>query len=87
MEKDKNEKIKKILNLTLEIIYRLTGEDYTIVKKTSSRCGKPRSHPLLSGERRKVHKRNSEQKILDLTSKIIELLTGEVSAAGNAGTL
>ncbi|XP_075698153.1 uncharacterized protein LOC142663416 [Rhinoderma darwinii] len=68
----------RILNLTLEIIYLLTGEDYAPVKKTSDESGRrtptpitePPPHPL-------THERNNE-KILDLTHKIIELLTGEV---------
>ncbi|XP_075698166.1 uncharacterized protein LOC142663423 isoform X2 [Rhinoderma darwinii] len=68
-----------ILSLTLEIIYLLTGEDYTPVKKTSDESRRRRTptpitapppHPL-------THERNNE-KILDLTHKIIELLTGEV---------
>ncbi|XP_075422844.1 uncharacterized protein LOC142463897 [Ascaphus truei] len=33
MKKDKKQKIERILNLTLEIIYLLTGEDYIVVKK------------------------------------------------------
>ncbi|XP_056408973.1 oocyte zinc finger protein XlCOF7.1-like, partial [Hyla sarda] len=81
MEKEKNEMTKGILNLTLEIIYQLTGEDYTIVKKTSSNCATSKSHSLLSGERSKIgriHERNNEQKILELTHKMMELLTGEV---------
>ncbi|XP_073536747.1 oocyte zinc finger protein XlCOF8.4-like [Phyllobates terribilis] len=78
---------ERILHLTLEILFRLTGEDYTVVKKTSSelcqdpvseRWGRPLSpitgptpHPL-------IHDDINDQKILDLTYKIIELLTGEV---------
>ncbi|XP_073404190.1 uncharacterized protein [Dendrobates tinctorius] len=78
---------ERILHLTLEILFRLTGEDYTVVKKTSSeRCqasesegwGRPLSpntgpppHPL-------IHEDINEQKILELTYKMIELLTGEV---------
>ncbi|XP_073436271.1 oocyte zinc finger protein XlCOF8.4-like [Dendrobates tinctorius] len=81
------DKMEKILHLTLEILFRLTGEDYTVVKKTSSdRCqdpvseawGRPLSpitgptpHPL-------IHEDINDQKILELTYKMIELLTGEV---------
>ncbi|KAM4661930.1 gastrula zinc finger protein XlCGF66.1-like [Discoglossus pictus] len=37
---------EKILNHALEIIYLLTGEEYTIVKKNSPHC----SNPQLTGE-------------------------------------
>ncbi|KAG9466754.1 hypothetical protein GDO78_016176 [Eleutherodactylus coqui] len=54
---------ESIFTLTLEILFWLTGEDYTVVKKTSSDvCQAP----------------INEQKILELTNKMIELLTGEV---------
>ncbi|XP_073520416.1 uncharacterized protein [Phyllobates terribilis] len=87
MDMDRDKMAEKILHLTLEILFRLTGEDYTVVKKTSSeRCqdpvsegwGRPLSpitgppfHPL-------IHEDISDQKILELTYKMIELLTGEV---------
>ncbi|KAG9466250.1 hypothetical protein GDO78_016928 [Eleutherodactylus coqui] len=78
---------ESIFTLTLEILFQLTGEDYTVVKKTSSDgCqapvsdgwGRPLSpitgpppHPLILEE-------INEKKILELTNKMIELLTGEV---------
>ncbi|XP_073516158.1 uncharacterized protein [Phyllobates terribilis] len=87
MDMDRDKMAEKILHLTLEILFRLTGEDYTVVKKTSSeRCwdpvsegwGRPLSpitgpppHPM-------IHKAINDQKILELTYKMIELLTGEV---------
>ncbi|XP_077112969.1 uncharacterized protein LOC143768166 [Ranitomeya variabilis] len=87
MERDRDKMAERILHLTLEILFRLTGEDYTVVKKTSSeRCqapvsevwGRPLSpitgpppHPL-------IHDDINDQKILELTYKMIELLTGEV---------
>ncbi|KAM4034679.1 LOW QUALITY PROTEIN: uncharacterized protein ACNLHF_021356 [Anomaloglossus baeobatrachus] len=87
MDRDRDKMVERILHLTLEILFRLTGEDYTVVKKTSSeRCqdpvsegwGRPLSpitgpppHPL-------IHEDINEQKILELTYKMIELLTGEV---------
>ncbi|XP_073403865.1 uncharacterized protein [Dendrobates tinctorius] len=87
MERDRDMMAERILHLTLEILFQLTGEDYTEGKKTSSeRCqapvsegwGRPLSqitgpppHPL-------KHKDINEQKILELTYKMIELLTGEV---------
>ncbi|XP_066450246.1 gastrula zinc finger protein XlCGF66.1-like [Eleutherodactylus coqui] len=76
MEKTSNEITKRILSLTLEIIYLLTGEDYIIVK-TSGDGTTPNS------EEPEPHHRGSsspiqEQKILELTNKITELLAGEV---------
>ncbi|XP_077149676.1 uncharacterized protein LOC143814893 [Ranitomeya variabilis] len=87
MDMDRDKMAERILHLTLEILFRLTGQDYTVVKKTSSdRCqdpvsegwGRPLSpitgpppHPL-------IHEDINDQKILDLTYKMIELLTGEV---------
>ncbi|XP_077109816.1 uncharacterized protein LOC143766210 isoform X2 [Ranitomeya variabilis] len=88
MDRDQNKMEERILHFTLEILSRLTGEDYTVVKKTSSeRCqapvpegwGRPMSpitgpppHPL-------IHDDIKNQKILELGYKMIELLTGEVS--------
>ncbi|XP_069605181.1 gastrula zinc finger protein XlCGF57.1-like [Ranitomeya imitator] len=87
MDMDRDKMAERILHLTLEILFRLTGEDYTVVKKTSSdRCqdpvsegwGRPLSpitgpppHPL-------IHENINDQKILELIYKMIELLTGEV---------
>ncbi|XP_077111639.1 oocyte zinc finger protein XlCOF8.4-like [Ranitomeya variabilis] len=87
MARDRDKMAERILHLTLEILFRLTGEDYTVVKKTSSeRCqapvsegwGRPLSpikeappHPL-------IHEVINDQKILELTYKMIELLTEEV---------
>ncbi|XP_077111728.1 uncharacterized protein LOC143767354 isoform X2 [Ranitomeya variabilis] len=87
MNRDRDKMAERILHLTLQILFRLTGEDYTVVKKTSSeRCqapvsegwGRPLSpitgpppHPL-------IHEDINDQKILELTYKMIELLTGEV---------
>ncbi|XP_073536997.1 oocyte zinc finger protein XlCOF7.1-like [Phyllobates terribilis] len=87
MDRDRDKMAERILHLTLEILFRLTGEDYTVVKKTSSErcqapvsegCRRPQSpitgppfHPL-------IHEDINDQKILELTYKMIELLTGEV---------
>ncbi|XP_040276837.1 uncharacterized protein LOC120992128 [Bufo bufo] len=76
-----------IINLTLEILFQLTGEDYTVVKKTSSeRCQAPVSEgwgrtlsPITGPPPHSIiHKEINEQKILELTHKMVELLTGEV---------
>ncbi|XP_075070828.1 uncharacterized protein LOC142159878 isoform X2 [Mixophyes fleayi] len=91
MEKDRSDLSERILNLTLQIICLLTGEDFTVVKKTSSESVTPLSHPGVSvGLSRTqspikvppphslIHERNNDQRILELTNKIIQLLTGEV---------
>ncbi|CAN2390019.1 C2H2 type, partial [Pristimantis euphronides] len=80
MDKDRKELSRRLLDVTLEIIYLLTGEDYTIVKKTSTVTpiihlqeseGWSTSHFPITEPRH-------EQKILELTNKMAELLTGEV---------
>ncbi|XP_073520565.1 oocyte zinc finger protein XlCOF29-like [Phyllobates terribilis] len=96
MDRDRKKMAERIMHLTLEILFRLTGEDYTVVKKTSSeRCQDhmsegwrrplspitgPPSHPL-------IHEDINDQKILELTYKMIELLTGEVTLLGMLGHL
>ncbi|XP_069833081.1 oocyte zinc finger protein XlCOF22-like [Dendropsophus ebraccatus] len=82
MEKDRNEISKRILHVTLEIIRLLTGEDYTIVKKT---WGEGVAFPQESGGRSRARgpiteppSLINEQKILELTHRMTELLTGEV---------
>ncbi|XP_075188782.1 uncharacterized protein LOC142279151 [Anomaloglossus baeobatrachus] len=86
MNKDKDQIMEKILNLSLEIIFHLTGEDYTLVKTSSDHCQAPvcegrggtlrpipgpPPHP-------RIHEDINDQKILELTNKMLELLTGEV---------
>ncbi|XP_066449304.1 oocyte zinc finger protein XlCOF8.4-like [Eleutherodactylus coqui] len=87
MRKDGSEVTKIILNLSLEIIYLLTGEDYMMVKKTLGDGTIPNSHLHESGgwsrsqspiTEAPPHLPIHEQKILELTNKITELLTGEV---------
>ncbi|XP_063818794.1 uncharacterized protein LOC135056942 [Pseudophryne corroboree] len=91
MDKDRSHRTDRILNLTLEIIYLLTGEGYVIVKKTSVECETPISRPRVSGGPSRtqspitvppphsvIHERHNDQKILELTNKIIQPLTGEV---------
>ncbi|XP_075062349.1 uncharacterized protein LOC142150998 [Mixophyes fleayi] len=88
MDKDRSE---RILNLTLEIIYLLTGEDYTAVIKRPGECVTPRSRPCVSGGLSRTQspitvsephsltrEENNDQKILELTKAIIQPVTGEV---------
>ncbi|KAM3913585.1 LOW QUALITY PROTEIN: oocyte zinc finger protein XlCOF8.4-like [Leptodactylus fuscus] len=85
MDKGISNKNEKMLNLTLEIIYLIMGEDYTVVKKTSGECvtcSRRVSHVWSNSTRAILDPLSNsvihEQKILDLTNKIIALLTGEV---------
>ncbi|KAG9464568.1 hypothetical protein GDO78_019733 [Eleutherodactylus coqui] len=79
--------VESVLNLSLEILFQLTGEDYTVVKKTSSDgcrapvCdgwGRPLSPITGPPPHSLIHEKINVQKILELTNKMIELLTGEV---------
>ncbi|PIO37613.1 hypothetical protein AB205_0129630, partial [Aquarana catesbeiana] len=90
MEKDRNQMTDRILNITLEIIYLLTGEDYVPSKKTADDATPSSSHPpVLEGSSRSqspstespapsLRPERDDKKILQLTNKIIELLMGEV---------
>ncbi|KAM3936628.1 uncharacterized protein RB166_013870 [Leptodactylus fuscus] len=115
MDKDWKVITRRILDLTWEIIYLLSGEDYTMVKKTLGDCVTPINHLQRSRKCSSSHDAITEpggggsrsrgpisepggggsrsrgpitappplsliheQKILKLTNKITELLTGEV---------
>ncbi|XP_073517481.1 uncharacterized protein [Phyllobates terribilis] len=86
MKTGNDEMTKRILGVTLEIIHLLTGEDYGPVKTSiqsvtpSLSQGRSRTRRLTSASspRLLLAERPHEKKILDLTKKIIELLTGEV---------
>ncbi|XP_063818937.1 oocyte zinc finger protein XlCOF8.4-like [Pseudophryne corroboree] len=90
MDTDRSHRTERIINITMEIIYLLTGEDYTVVKKTSSDFETCSSRPRVSGGLNRnrspitvpqpyslIHERPNDQKILELANKIIQLLTGE----------
>uniref|UniRef100_A0A8C5QL61 Uncharacterized protein n=1 Tax=Leptobrachium leishanense TaxID=445787 RepID=A0A8C5QL61_9ANUR len=92
MNKDKamDPLTQKILDLTLEIIFLLTGEDHMVVKKIHEMVTDKSRHQISEGgycrtqsfnteppPHSGIHEQNNE-KILELTSKIIRLLTGEV---------
>ncbi|XP_069611366.1 gastrula zinc finger protein XlCGF57.1-like [Ranitomeya imitator] len=87
MDRDRDKMAERILHLTLEILFRLTGEDYTVVKKTSNeRCqapvsegwGRPLSPIMRPPPHPLIHEDINGQKILELAYKMFELLTGEV---------
>ncbi|KAM4031018.1 uncharacterized protein ACNLHF_018595 [Anomaloglossus baeobatrachus] len=81
---DRSKISENIFNLTLEIMCLLTGEDCVVVKKTSGERVTPLESPhVLAGgwSRTQSHVNGSspcnEQKILELTFRIIHQLSGE----------
>ncbi|XP_077112880.1 uncharacterized protein LOC143768077 [Ranitomeya variabilis] len=87
MDMNTGQMAERILHLTLEILFRLTGEDYTVVKKISSeRCqdpvsegwGRPLSRITGPPPHTVIHEDINDRKILELAYKMVELLTGEV---------
>ncbi|CAH2321026.1 oocyte zinc finger -like [Pelobates cultripes] len=87
MNKNRNRLSERILNITLKIIYLLTGEDYLVVKKHGdhdglcsyqmSRFSRTQSPSTVPPPHSVIHERNNDRKILELTNEIIQLLTGE----------
>ncbi|PIO32072.1 hypothetical protein AB205_0161390 [Aquarana catesbeiana] len=72
MDEKRSQLTERIINLTLEIIYLLTGESFPLVTSGDQvTITVPPIHSLIPEE-------NSKQKIVEVTSKITELLTGEV---------
>ncbi|XP_077346077.1 uncharacterized protein LOC143989683 [Lithobates pipiens] len=71
MEEDRSHMTEKILNLTLEIIYLLTGERFPPMKS-----GDHMTITVPPCDSLKPERHNME-KILEVTKKMMELLTGE----------
>ncbi|KAM4794936.1 uncharacterized protein WCC33_000093 [Rhinophrynus dorsalis] len=81
---------EKILSLTLEIIFILTGEDYMVVKKqrdnvadgsnpsVTDRFCRMQTSIMEPSYSSLLHKKSNDQKILECTNKILHLLTREV---------
>ncbi|XP_068113181.1 zinc finger protein 154-like [Hyperolius riggenbachi] len=84
MDENQSHMTERIFNLTLEIIYLLTGEDFEIVKKGSGALLTPTScfHGPPPTTETPPHsltpERNKEKKVLQVIKKMMELLTGEV---------
>ncbi|XP_068112371.1 zinc finger protein 154-like isoform X2 [Hyperolius riggenbachi] len=82
MEEEQSPMTERMLNLTLEIIYLLTGEDYEVVRKTSGELLTPSSllcgpHPIKVPPSHLLSSERNGQKILEVIHKMIELLVGE----------
>ncbi|XP_002942448.3 gastrula zinc finger protein XlCGF57.1 [Xenopus tropicalis] len=79
--KNKNGATKEILDLTIEILSLLTGEDYILIKKELSN-GEDYSDHNTSDSTEETnslqHLWENGQKVLELANKIVCLLTGEV---------
>ncbi|XP_073444618.1 uncharacterized protein [Dendrobates tinctorius] len=76
MAKDNSRMSEKILNLTLEIIYLLTGDNFTAIKTESGRLSITQD-PIMKPLPHSLNEDKKNKKILQLTSKIIQLLTVE----------
>lgn len=79
-DKTRSHMMKRIINLTLDILYLLTGEDYIVVKKTDDNDsrGEPLQSPTPDPLPVSLSHNENDKKILQITNKIIELLSGEV---------
>ncbi|XP_041434933.1 gastrula zinc finger protein XlCGF53.1 isoform X2 [Xenopus laevis] len=73
-KENKNKRNKRIVNLTLEMIYLLTGEHYIPRKKSDDGGALHAPGSVIQKENNK-----NDKKILELMSNIIQLLTGEVA--------
>ncbi|XP_077322325.1 uncharacterized protein LOC143956073 [Lithobates pipiens] len=83
MDKGWSHSMENIMNLTLEIIYQLTREDYVVVKKSSGEpisggWSRTQSPTMVPPPPPPIPERSKEQKILELTTMMVHLLTGEV---------
>ncbi|XP_077346144.1 gastrula zinc finger protein XlCGF66.1-like [Lithobates pipiens] len=77
MEEDRSHMTETILNLTLEIVYLLTGERFPLVKS-----GDHMTITVPPCDSLKPERHNME-KILEVTKKMMELLTGESRNLGD----
>ncbi|XP_077155011.1 uncharacterized protein LOC143817464 [Ranitomeya variabilis] len=80
---DRSHMAARILDLTLDIIYWITGEEHKVVKMSSAECVTSRvsggwSRTPSDTTEPPPHSLIHEQKILELTHRITELLSGEM---------
>ncbi|XP_040294923.1 uncharacterized protein LOC121006084 isoform X1 [Bufo bufo] len=91
MYTERNPMNKRILELTMEIIYLLSRGEYVILKSSGEHVipsgsihgltnqTSTQSSLMLPTPNSLTHELHNDQKILEVTNKLIELLTGEVS--------
>ncbi|XP_040177677.1 oocyte zinc finger protein XlCOF8.4-like [Rana temporaria] len=81
MEKERGHMTERMLNLTLEIIYLLTGENYIAFKLCDGLVApnlKKTQNPFTVQPPPLSPERNNDKKIEEVTQKMIDLLSGEV---------
>ncbi|PIO34136.1 hypothetical protein AB205_0000890, partial [Aquarana catesbeiana] len=82
MDKSRRPLVNEMLNFTLEILYLLTGEDYITFKLSDGWVApnlKKMQDPTMElPPSSPTPERSNTKKILEVTQKFIELLTGEV---------
>ncbi|KAM3912731.1 uncharacterized protein RB166_018179 isoform 1-T2 [Leptodactylus fuscus] len=79
MEMEKNHMMERILSLVLEIVYLLIEEDYIIVKKSGDNVVYKSSTPDPDVKQEgPLEKTKKNTRLLDLTNKVLQLLTGEL---------
>ncbi|XP_063814200.1 zinc finger protein 436-like [Pseudophryne corroboree] len=90
MDEERSFVTESVLNLTMDLFRQLTGETYS-TENNAGEQSKCSSHTCVPGglngnespitvppPHSLIHEQHSNQKILELTNKIIQLLTGEV---------
>ncbi|XP_068115124.1 zinc finger protein 569-like [Hyperolius riggenbachi] len=92
-DKEKSRMIERIINLTLDILYLLTEEDYIVLKMSCGRVthssnpcilggfGRTQTQITESNPQSQVSVRSTNKQILQLVSQITELLAGEEGTA------
>ncbi|XP_077107128.1 uncharacterized protein LOC143764910 [Ranitomeya variabilis] len=86
MDVDQGPMSENIITITLEVVHLLTGEDYTVVKKSgdfmlpsaAQELRRTETSIMVPSPHTLITEGTNDRKILELTNRIIHLLTGEV---------